>query len=109
MSKNRYSAVAGYTRDLIYERMAPGLLKELEEKSPKDEKGQRDNKLHQWLSSDLGDPMLASHMQSVLTLQRLALVNGWGWQKFMNMVDQVMKKKGQSLDLPFNTDGEVLI
>lgn len=106
MSKNRYSAVAGYTRDLVYDRMAPGLLKELEGKSPKDEKGQRDNKLHQWLSGDVGDPMLASHLQSLLTLQRLAIANGWGWQKFMHMVDQVMKKKGDSLDLPF-VDAEI--
>ena len=104
MNKNRYSVVAHYTNDLIYERIAPGLLKELKNKSPLDEKGQRENKLHQWLSADIGDPMLASHMQSVLTLQRLALANGWGWHKFMGMVDQVMKKKGQSLDLPFGMD-----
>lgn len=102
MGKNRYSVVAHYTRDLIYERMAPGLLNELEQKSPKDEKGNRDNKLHQWLTGDVGDPMLASHLQSILTLQRLALANGWGWTKFMNMVDQVMKKKGDTLDLPFS-------
>lgn len=101
MKKNRYSAVAGYTRDLVYERMAPGLLADLEQKSPKDEKGNRDGRLHQWLTSDVGDPMLASHLQSLLTLQRLAIANGWGWQKFMHMVDQVMKKKGQTLDLPF--------
>jgi len=102
MGKNRYSVVAHYTRDLVYERMAPGLLKELEQKSPRDEKGQRENKLHQWLTGDIGDPMLSSHIQSILTLQRLALANGWGWTKFMNMVDQVMKKKGDSLDLPFS-------
>lgn len=102
MSKNRYSAVAGYTRDLVYERMAPGLLKELESNSPKDDKGNRENKLHQWLTADVGDPMLASHLQSILTLQRLALANGWGWNKFMSMVNQVMKKKGQNLDLPFD-------
>jgi hypothetical protein len=109
MNKNRYSVVAHYTRDLIYERMAPGLLKELEGKSPADDKGQRESKLHQWLTPDIGDPMLASHMQSVLTLQRLALANGWGWQKFMGMVDQVMKKKGQSLDLPFDADDGALL
>lgn len=101
IGKNRYSVVAHYTRDLVYERMAPGLLKELEEKSPKDEKGNRSNKMHQWLTGDIGDPMLASHMQSILTLQRLAIANGWGWTRFMNMVDQVMKKKGDSMDLPF--------
>lgn len=106
MGKNRFSVVAHYTRDLIYERMAPGLLKELEEKSPKDEKGNRDNKLHQWLTGDVGDPMLASHLQSILTLQRLALANGWGWNKFMGMVDQVMKKKGDNLDLPLSDTTE---
>lgn len=101
IGKNRYSVVAHYTRDLVYERMAPGLLKELEEKSPKDERGQRSTRMHQWLTGDIGDPMLASHLQSILTLQRLAIANGWGWARFMNMVDQVMKKKGDTLDLPF--------
>lgn len=108
MGKNRYSVVAHYTRDLIYERMAPGLLKDLEQKSPKDDNGNRENKLHQWLTGDVGDPMLASHLQSILTLQRLALANGWGWTKFMNMVDQVMKKKGETLDLPFNDSDPIL-
>lgn len=106
MSKNRYSAVAGYTRDLVYERMAPGLLKELEGKSPIDDKGQRENKLHQWLTPDIGDPMLASHLQSLLTLQRLAIMNGWGWLKFMHMVNQVLPKKGDSMYFNF-PDSEV--
>ena len=86
--------------------MAPGLLKELETKSPKADKGQRENKLHQWLSEDVGDPMLASQFQSLLTLQRLCLANGWGWQRFMNMVDQVMPKKGQTLHLPLDNPNE---
>jgi hypothetical protein len=102
MGKNRYSVVAHYTRDLVYERMAPGLLSELESKSPKDDKGERDNRLHQWLTSDVGDPMLASQLQSLLTLQRLCVANGWGWTKFMNMVDQIMPKKGQNLYLPLD-------
>lgn len=102
MNKNRYSVVAHYTRDLVYERMAPGLLTELENKSPKDDKGNRDHKLHQWLSEDVGDPMLANQFQSLLTLQRLSIANGWGWTKFMNTVDQVMPKKGQNLSLPLN-------
>lgn len=101
MGKNRYSIVAHYTRDLVYERMAPGLLSELEQKSPKDEKGNRGNRFHQWLTGEIGDPMLASHLQSILTLQRLAIANGWGWHKFMNTVDQVLKKKGDTLELPF--------
>lgn len=100
MSKNRYSVVAHYTRDLIYERMAPGLLRELESKSPKDEQGNRGSRMHQWLSADVGDPMLATHVQSIITLQRLSVANNWGWQRFIKMVDQVLPKKGQTLEIP---------
>lgn len=101
MSKNRFSVVAHYTRDLIYERIAPGLLEELERKSPKNDKGVRPNKLHQWLTDDIGHPMLAQHMHTILMFQRLAIANGQGWLRFMKMVDQVMPKRGQTLELPF--------
>lgn len=102
MGKNRYSVVGHYTRDLVFERMAPGLLKELEAKTPKDEKGQRKNKLHQFLTDDIGDPMLSQHMHSLIMLQRLALANGHGWNRFVKTVDQVMPKKGANLELGLN-------
>lgn len=100
MGKNRFSAVAGYTTDLVYSRIAPGLLEELKAKSPKNEKGQRPNKLHQWLSEDIGNPLLAQHMHSLLMFQRLAIANGYGWNRFVKMVDQVMPKKGANFELP---------
>lgn len=102
MGKNRFSAVAGYTTDLIYDRIAPGLLEELRSKSPKNEKGQRANKLHQWLSEDIGNPLLAQHMHSILMFQRSAIINGYGWQRFVKTVDQVMPKKGATLELGLN-------
>ena len=74
MQKNRYSVVAKYTRDLVYERLAPGVLVELEQRSPKDDKGRRKNKLHQWLSDDYGHPMLAQHLHALLMFQRLAIL-----------------------------------
>lgn len=101
MKKNRYSVVAHYTRDLVYERLAAGLLEELENKSPKKENGHRINKLHQWLTEDIGNPMLAQHMHSLIMFQRLALSSGFGWQRFVKMVDQVLPKKGTTLDIPF--------
>jgi len=102
MKKNRFSVVAHYTRDLVYERLGPGVLKELEERTPVSESGYRRNKLHQWLSDDFGNPMLAQHLHSIVTLQRLALANGHGWAKFLKMVDQVMPKKGTTLELPLD-------
>lgn len=93
--------VTHYTRDLVYERLGPGVLRELESKSPKNEKGYRPNRLHQWLTEDVGDPMLAQHMHALLMFQRLALANGFGWTRFVQMVDQVLPKRGDTLSLPF--------
>ena len=81
MGKNRYSVVAHYTRDLVYERMAPGLLEELEKKTPKNEKGQRTSLMKDWLSADVGDPMLAQHLHSLIMFQRLAIKSGYGWKR----------------------------
>ncbi|MBZ2206604.1 P63C domain-containing protein [Massilia soli] len=102
MGKNRYSVVGTYTRDLVFERLAPGLLPELESKSPKNEKGNRSHKLHQWLSDEIGNPMLAQHMHSLVMFQRLAIANGYGWNRFVKMVDQVLPKKGSTLELPLD-------
>jgi hypothetical protein len=101
MSKNRFSVVAHYTRDLVYERLAPGLLTELEARSPKNAKGQRNNKFFQWLTEDIGHPMLAQHLHSLVMFQRLAIANGYGWKRFIGMVDKVLPKRGDTYLLPF--------
>lgn len=100
MSKNRFSVCANYTTNLIYDRLGPGITEELIRKTPMTEKGYRPNRLHQWLSEDIGDPMLATHMHSILMFQRLAIANGYGWKRFLHMVDQVLPKKGSTLELP---------
>lgn len=105
MQKNRFSVVAHYTRDLVYERLAPGLLSELESRTPQNDKGQREHKMHQWLTEDIGDPMLAQHLHSLVMLQRLAIANGFSWNRFKKTVDQVMPKKGDTMELPLNDLG----
>jgi P63C domain len=102
MGKNRFSVVAKYTLDLIYDRLAPGVGEELEQRSPKDEKGRRKNKLHQWLNDDYGHPMLAQHLHAIIMFQRLAIKNGLTWAQFLKTVDQVMPKRGNTLELPLN-------
>ena len=99
MSKNRYSVVGHYTNNLVFERLAPGLLSDLQAKSPRNEKGYRPNKLHQWLTEDVGDPMFAQHLHSIIMFQRLAISNGYGWRRFLHMVDQVLRR-GDTLQLP---------
>lgn len=100
MGKNRYGVVAHYTKDLVYSRLGPGVLEELETKTPKNDKGRRPNKLHQWLTEDVGNPMLAQHLHAILMFQRLAIANGYSWNKFLLTVDQVLPKRGSTLELP---------
>jgi hypothetical protein len=109
MSKNRYSVVAHYTIDLIYDRMGPGpaLSPELIKRSPRNESGYRQNKLFQWLTGDIGEPMLKEQMHTIVILQRLAIANGYGWKRFLHMVDQVLPKKGNTLELPLKFSDDI--
>ncbi len=43
--------------------------------------------------------MLSQHLHSIVMIQRLAIANGYGWNKFVKMVDQVMPKKGGTFEL----------
>jgi hypothetical protein len=36
----------------------------------------------------------------------LDLANGFGWKRFVKMVDQVMPRRGTTLDIPFPEDSE---
>src|SRR5260370_36961162 len=47
MKVNRPQCVAQYTKDLVYARLAPGILRELEIRNPV-ENGRRKSALHQW-------------------------------------------------------------
>jgi hypothetical protein len=61
---------------------------------------------HQWLTEDVGDPMLAQHLHSLMMFQRLAIANGYGWQRFLHMVDQVLPRRGNTLELPLEFTGD---
>lgn len=60
-----------YTNDVIYKRLAPGVLKELRSKNPVVD-GRRKHKMFQWLTGDVGHPKLRSHIDGVLALMRIS-------------------------------------
>lgn len=80
--------VAFYTVNLIYERLAPGVLEELKKKAPRAENGKRKHKLFQNLTPEIGHPKLKEHISNVLTLQRVS--EDWG--TFMKMMDKALPK-----------------
>lgn len=57
------------TNNLIYRRLAPGLLRKLKER--RDERGHRSNKLHSWLSEDVGLRGVLVHLGTVVGFMKL--------------------------------------
>ncbi len=100
ISSKRPRVVGRITKDIVYARLAPGIVKELEEKNPADEKGYRKARHHQWLTDDVGNPALAQHLHTVITLMKLSD----SWDKFYGMLNQAFPKRGDTLELPFMAD-----
>jgi len=96
MKVNRPQVVAKYTTDLVYERLAPGILDELEARNPRNTKGHRDAKHHQWLTEDVGHPALAQHLYGLIGFMRASD----DWERFYHMVQRAFPKKGEVLFLP---------
>lgn len=100
MSKNRPWIVGRLTKDIVYARLAPGIVKELEQRNPMNERGYRKSRHHQWLTEDVGHPALAQHLHAVIAFMRIAQ----NWQQFHEMLEQAFPKQGDTLKLPFMAD-----
>lgn len=97
VSGGKPGVVGKYTMDIVYQRLAPGLVKELETRNPKEENGRRKAAHHQWLTDDLGHPALSEHIHAVTGLMRAAE----DWDGFKKMVDRAFPRKGDQLPLRF--------
>jgi hypothetical protein len=71
------------TNNLVYRRIAPGLLARLKER--KSERGKPSNKLNQWLSLDVGVPELLLHLGGVVaTMKRHT-----NYEEFERALDEI--------------------
>ena len=100
MKVNRPQVVGKYTNDLVYERLAPGILEELESRNPKGAKGRRRSKHHQWLSLDVGHPALQQHLGIIIGFMRISS----HWNEFFSYIERALPKKGDTLLLPYPLD-----
>jgi len=64
--------VGGFTRDQVYRRLHPGIVRELEDRNPLIAPGRRRQKHHQWLSREIGHPALANHIHAIIVIMRLS-------------------------------------
>lgn len=93
MKINRPSVVGKYTNDLVYERLAPNILDELQRRNPKDEHGHRKAKHHQWLTEDVGHPALAQHLYAIIGFMRASTT----WEQFHRMVQRAFPKRNSQM------------
>jgi hypothetical protein len=92
VSTKRPPLIGKDTRDIVYGRLAPGVLEELERLNPKSGAGHRRAKHFQWLTPDVGHPKLKEHLIKVTTLMQAAPT----WADFRRMLDRALPKQ----DLP---------
>jgi len=93
MDINRPSVVGTYTKNIVYSRLAPGLLKELETRNPLTEAGKRKVKHHQWLTIDVGHPALAEHLSAVIAIMKISS----NWEQFERRLTKVYPVLGEQL------------
>jgi len=96
-AQKRPGAIAKWTIKLIYKRIAPGLLKQLEIRNPKNEKGYREHKHFQFLTDEIGTPKLREFFGGLIALAKATTT----WRKYIDMVNRVYPEYGETMFLDF--------
>jgi hypothetical protein len=95
VKRPRYFGVL--TNDIVYRRLAPGVLAELKRVQDKDDEGRPKHKLFQRLTTNAGYPKLREHLGSVVTLMKLSR----DWNDFRDKIDRIHPRYGDTMLLPF--------
>ena len=91
----RPSIIGQYTNDIVYARVAPGVLEELRELNPTIAPGRRKWRHHQWFKPDPGYIRLNQHLASVIALMRAST----NWTQFQRNLKRAFPQLRDQLDL----------
>lgn len=80
------------TNDIVYKRLAPGILDELKKENAKDEKKGR---LHQRLTPNMGHPKLREHLASSVTIMKLSK----NYPDFIEKLNTIHPRYGDTIPL----------
>ena len=92
----RPSVIGHYTNDIVYDRIAPGVLKELQQINPVLPTGRRLHRHHQWFTPEPGHPKLKEHLAGVTALMRAAP----NWPSFQRSLQRAFPKLNTSIPFP---------
>lgn len=96
LSVKRPGVIGHYTNDIVYQRLAPGILKKLQELNPRTDKGVRKGKHFQHFTEDYGLPELKEHLTKVMFLMDAA---GDDWDLFKSLLNRASPRVGDTLEL----------
>ena len=85
-----------FTNEYVYDYLPDGILEELRKKNPKNVKGNRSKRHHQFLTGDIGIPHLERHITKLITIMELSDTP----DTFKRNFDRVFNKTDQ-LELTF--------
>jgi len=88
------------TNEIVYKRLAPGVLKELREVTPRNDDGRPSAKYFQSLTSNVGYPKLKEHLGAVVAFMKISQT----WPEFMTLLNQHYPRYGDTMELPFPYD-----
>jgi len=74
------------TNNIVYKRLAPGVLAELRKKNPVTEKGRRKTVHHRWLTPQAGHPKLQHHLGKATGLMLISS----DWESFETLLNKHM-------------------
>ena len=95
---NHPQVIGHYTNNIIYARLAPGVLETLRERNPTVGPGQRKKRHHQWFTREYGHPILRDHIISVIALMRAS----GSWRQFLVLLDTAFPQIDRTYELPFD-------
>ena len=96
----RTHQVAHDTNDLVYDRLAHGVLDELRKKNPTLPSGRRKQRHHQWFTPDIGHPKLKEHLAGVMALMRAAP----NWTSFKRALQRSLPKLNETIPMALDDD-----
>ena len=96
----RPSVIGRYTNDIVYSRLAPGVLEELQARTPKLPSGNRRNKYFQWFTPDFGHPRLREHLHAVIALMKASTT----WAGFQRSLRRAFPKVNEQIPLALGDD-----
>ena len=103
-TKNKPSYIGHWTNNIVYSRIAPGIVAKLKEINPRKASGNRAHLHHQHMTHDYGSPELKKHLDNLIFLMKGCTT----WIDFERKLNRSAPKYGNTiaLDFPGSDEGD---